>query len=84
MIGVRRLCCAGPADSSGAVCEKTVEIPQLQLVVFVLGQCRQVPVVQSAENCEGPAVAVLLQFGRCPCCAGRVGAAGLSAVLDVL
>ena len=32
--------CAGPADSSGAVFEKSVEIPQLQLVVFLLGHCR--------------------------------------------
>ena len=32
--------------------------------------------VQSAQNCEGPAVAVLRQGGRCPCCAGRRVAAG--------
>ena len=50
-----------------AVCEKSVEIPQLRLVVFLLGPCCCVPVVcdggclvvQSAENFEGLAVAVL-------------------------
>ena len=31
---VRCPCCAGPALSSKAVCEKTVEIPQMQLVEF--------------------------------------------------
>ena len=34
------------------------------------------PVFERAENCEGPAVAALFSGGRCPCCAGRVGAAG--------
>ena len=34
------------------------------------------PVCERAENCEGPAVAALFLGGRCPCCAGRVGAAG--------
>ena len=46
---------------------KSVEIPQLQLVVFLLGQCCCMPVVcndsclvvQSAENFEGFAVEVL-------------------------
>ena len=39
--------CAGPAVSSGAGCEKSFEIPQLQLVVFLLGQCCYMPVVCS-------------------------------------
>ena len=30
--------------------------------------------VQRAENCSGPAVVARLSGGRCPCCAGRVGA----------
>ena len=59
----------------GAFCEKTVAIPQLQLVFFpgqgrsqlvvVQGQCH---LVQTSENCAGPQ----LQFerGRCPCYAG--------------
>ena len=55
----------GPA-SSGAVGEETVELPQLQPVQH--GNCCCMPVVcndrwrvvQSAENCEGPAVAAHL------------------------
>ena len=34
------------------------------------------PVVERAENCEGPAVAALFLGGPCPRCAGRDGAAG--------
>ena len=41
------------------------------------------PVVERAENCEGPAVAALFQSGRCPCCAGCDGAAGAFAVVNV-
>ena len=52
---------------SGAVCERTIVFPQLQLVVFLLGQRCCMPVVcndrcrvvRSAENCVGPTVAVL-------------------------
>ena len=53
----------------GAVCEKTVAIPQLQLVFFPgRSQLVVVRLVQTSENCAGPQ----LQFerGRCPCCAG--------------
>ena len=42
------------------------------------------PVFERAENCEGPAVAALFLGGRCPCCAGRDGAAGVFAVVNVL
>ena len=59
------VCCAGPAGSSGAVGEETVEIPQLQLAAaWTLSlTCPSLCndrwlVVQSSENCEGPAVAV--------------------------
>ena len=54
-------CCAGPS-SSGAVGEETVELPQLQLVLWTrsltcpLCSTREAG-CQSAENCEGPAVA---------------------------
>ena len=59
----------------GAVCEKTVAIPQVQLVFFpgqgrsqlvvVQRQCR---LVQTSVNCAGPQLQ--FQSGRCPCYAG--------------
>ena len=39
-------------------------------------------VVQKAENCAGPAVAVLLR-GRCPCCAGSSWRPSLDKVVDM-
>ena len=80
----RRHCWAGPADSTCAVCVKTVETPQLHASYSFLDKVADMPVVfndkmpvfERAENCEGPAVAALFLGGRCPCCAGRVGAAG--------
>ena len=44
---------------------------------------RLVPGRDKAENCEGSQLAVFSQGGRCPCCAGRRGAAGAAAVMDV-
>ena len=63
-----RLC--GSSKYSGAGGEETVEILQLQLVedgrwlltcpLVCNNRCQ---VVQNAENCEGPAVAVLIWVG---------------------
>ena len=45
--------------------------------------CSTTARVQRAENCSGPAVVARFSGGRRPCCAGRVGAAGAFAVVNV-
>ena len=78
--GVRRPCWASPEDSTCAVVEETAELPQLRR--FAWPRSLTCPlcsttnaVVQRAENYEVPQLQRSFQGGRCPCCAGRDGAA---------
>ena len=59
-------------SSSVPVVEETGELPLLQ----------SSSLVQTFENCAGPAVAVLLR-GRCPCCAGSSWRPVLDKVVDM-
>ena len=57
--------CAGPADSSGAGCEKSVEIPQLQFVVYLLGHCCCMPVVCNDRCLVDSECRTLWKFRSC-------------------